>query len=331
MNDFILLVTAGMAFIVTAFIGKWLIPFLGKLRFGQTINDVGPIWHKDKQGTPTMGGFMFIIGIVAAVIAGFISMGEGLNESAGGRAKLFSGLLMAGAYAFIGFIDDYIKVAKKRNLGLTALQKTIMQFLIAAVYLLCLYLGGDRSTIVIFPFIGQADLGFFYYPLAAIGIYFIVNAVNLNDGIDGLCSSVTFFAAVGLIIISAILQNGHMSLLAAALAGGTLGFLVWNFHPAKVFMGDTGAMFLGGVLVAICFGLGMPLLIIFVGIAYIIDAMSVILQIASVKIRKKRLFKMSPIHHSFEISGYSEGKVVAIFSVITLAGCALAVFSVLAG
>ncbi len=331
MRTFIILMTALLAFGIPSLMGFWLIPLLRKVKYGQTILDIGPVWHKNKQGTPTMGGFLFIAGVLVAVTIGYLvymSVGGGESEiSPIFGARLFAGMVMAMAFAFLGFVDDYIKVVKKRNLGLTAGQKMVMQILIAAIYLVILYLAGDTSTVLRIPFIGSLDLGLFYYPVALfILIVGTVNAVNLTDGIDGLAGSVTFVAALGFMIIAALLSIYEMQLLAVAVAGAMLGFLVWNFHPAKVFMGDTGSMFLGGLVVAMGFGLGLPFLIAMIGIIYLIETLSVMLQVASFKLTGKRIFKMSPIHHHFEMSGWGEVKIVSVFSLITAVGCALAVW-----
>lgn len=325
-----LAVTAGAAFLITALSGKWVIPFLRKLKFGQTILEDGPAWHKKKQGTPTMGGMMFILGIVLAVLLGALTLH--LNGGAGeAQLHLIAGVIMAVAFGALGFADDYIKVVKKQNLGLTAKQKMAGQLLISVAYLAVLYLGGETSTVLQIPFLGQLDIGLLYYPFAVLVIVGAVNAVNLTDGIDGLCSSVTFVAAIGLMFVANIAANNEMNLLAVALAGGCLGFLCWNFHPAKVFMGDTGSLFLGGMICALAFGLRMPLLLVFVGIIYIVETMSVILQVISFKTTGKRIFKMSPIHHHYEMSGWSEEKIVAVFSAVTAVGCVLAVlFALLA-
>lgn len=330
-------VTAFIAFSITAGLGIWAVPFLKRIKYGQTTKEIGPTWHKKKDGTPTMGGIMFIIGISLAVGVGYMilrgsrqamdnvmTFGSGINTS-----RLFLGVLMSIAYGFTGFIDDYIKVVKKRNLGLSAREKTVMQVLFAAIYLLGLYLAGDRSTILIIPFMGQFDLGLLYYPFCLFVIYGTVNAVNITDGIDGLCSSVTFVAAMAFMVVASLLSFSEMGLLATALAGGCLGFLVWNFHPAKIFMGDTGSLFLGGILVALAFGVGQPFLLVPIGIVYIIETLSDIIQIASYKLRKKRVFKMAPIHHHFEMLGWSEKKIVLVFSTIGMLGALVAVYSVL--
>lgn len=331
MRTFIILTTALLSFGITALMGFWLIPLLRKVKYGQTILDIGPVWHKNKQGTPTMGGFLFIAGVLAATTVGYLvymSADGGESElSPLLGTRLFAGMVMAMAFAFLGFVDDYIKVVKKRNLGLTAGQKMVMQILISAIYLSILYLAGDTSTVLWIPVIGPLDLGLFYYPVALlILVVGTVNAVNLTDGIDGLASSVTFVVSLGFMVIAAILSAYEMQLLAIAVAGAMLGFLIWNFHPAKVFMGDTGSMFLGGIVVALGFGLGLPFLIAILGIIYLVETLSVMLQVASFKLTGKRIFKMSPIHHHFEMCGWSEVKIVGVFSAITAIGCVLGVW-----
>ncbi len=326
------MITAVIAFGTTALLGLILIPLLRRLKFGQTIKEIGPTWHKGKQGTPTMGGLMFVGGILLAVIIGYlvlrISATQNISDgTVTAEMRLWAGLAMALAYGFVGFVDDYIKVVKKRNLGLNAKQKLVMQFLIGVAYLVCLYLAGDRSTIVPIPFIGQIDLGLFYYPIMLFVIVGAVNSVNLTDGVDGLASSVTFVVGVAFIFICSILDQAKIGLLAVALAAGCIGFLVWNFHPAKVFMGDTGSMFLGGMVVALAFGVGSPILLALVGIIYLTEALSDLLQFGSYKLTGKRIFKMAPIHHHFEMSGWSENKIVFVFSAVTLAAGGLAVLA----
>ena len=323
---------AVIAFAVSAVLGKFLIPFLRKIKFGQTIKENGPVWHKSKQGTPNMGGFMFIIGSVVGILVGFILLKvlwkEPLGLSAVNSVKLFGGLGMALIFGFIGFLDDYIKDVKKRNLGLNAKQKLIMQFFTAVAYLLSVYLAGDTSTTVIFPFFGQLDLGFFYYVIMILFILFLSNAVNLTDGIDGLAASVTFLVCISVLIMSGVLGLLGIGVYASALAGGLLGFLIYNFHPAEVFMGDTGSMFLGGSVLALGFGINLPVLILLFGIIYVVEAMSVVLQVISFQTTGKRIFKMSPIHHHFEMCGWSEGKIVGVFSLVTLVGCIVSIIAV---
>ncbi|WP_419543737.1 phospho-N-acetylmuramoyl-pentapeptide-transferase [Negativibacillus massiliensis] len=332
MNFIGLLVTLVAAFLLSSVIGVWLIPFLHKLHYGQTILDIGPAWHKSKQGTPTMGGIMFIIGSILACAAGWCTIAfsaQGLVDASGhGTFYLVGGFLMALGFGVIGFLDDYIKVVKKRNLGLKAWQKSAAQLLVAVIYLIAERIFAPNDLLWI-PFAGEFSIGWFYYPLMLFIIIGAVNAVNLTDGVDGLAASVTMVAAMGFMLIAAIQSFTQMDLMAAALAGGCLGFLVWNFHPAKVFMGDTGSMFLGGMVVALAFGLRKPVLLLFIGIVYVVETMSDIIQIGSVKLTGKRVFKMAPIHHHFEMCGWSEVKIVVVFSAVTALGCLIAVLSLL--
>lgn len=340
MNFLPVIISGTVAFLVTGLMGIWVIPMLRKLKFGQTILDIGPRWHKNKEGTPTMGGILFIIGSVAGVIAGYgllqLNLTKDLfSHSARNNRVLLLGVVMTLAFAAVGFLDDYIKVVKKRNLGLTEKQKLVLQFAIAIAYIVCLSIMSEPSTIVWFPFIGQINLGWVYYPLTVLGIVFIVNAVNFTDGVDGLCASVTFMSALGLLVIAGFLQFAGMQMLAASLAGGCLGFLVWNLYPAKVFMGDTGSFFLGGMIVALAFGLGVPLILILTGFIYIVEAVTVMIQTSYFKYTRrkygegKRLFKMTPIHHHFEMSGWSESRIVVTFSLIQVGMCVIAVLSTL--
>lgn len=323
-------ITAIAAFAITALLGKPIIKYLHKLNFGQTILDIGPSWHKDKQGTPTMGGIMFIIGITVISVVSItlnelfgksvigIYQVDSLHQSISFMTLVFAGLGLALAHGAIGFIDDYIKVVKKRNLGLTAVQKLALQFAVTAAYLAVLGVMGKGTSTTI-PFVGKVDLGFWYYIISAIVIVGIVNAVNLTDGIDGLDGSLTFFVALFFMLISSYLAYMQAAFLAAAVAGGCLGFLVWNFHPAKVFMGDTGSLFLGGIVCALAFAVDMPILLLPLGIVYLCEMFSVMLQVGYFKLTHgKRLFKMSPIHHHFEMSGWSEVKIVSVFSVVTI-------------
>jgi phospho-N-acetylmuramoyl-pentapeptide-transferase len=309
--------TAVVSFAITAIVGKFLIPFLRRLKYGQTILEEGPNWHKSKQGTPTMGGIMFIIGIVIAAVAGVLlyAVGHGGMDSV--SRFVFAGLIFALMNGAIGFVDDYVKVVKKRNLGLTAKQKLALQFLAAALYLFIMYLCKDDTAILV-PFAGYVDLGFFYYIIMAVVMVGIVNAVNLTDGIDGLDASITFFAALFMMLIANVIGFDANVIFSAAVAGGCLGFLVWNFHPAKCFMGDTGSLFLGGIVCAIAFAMDMHLLLLLLGLTYILEMFSVMLQVTYFKLTHgKRIFKMSPIHHHFEMCGWSEMKIVCVFSGFT--------------
>lgn len=317
--------SAVLAFAISAILGKFLIPYLHKLNFGQTILDVGPNWHKNKQGTPIMGGIMFIVAIVVVtVISTIVYIKTGAQfihvffaDIPREVVFIFAGIGLALANGLIGFIDDFTKVVKKRNLGLTAIQKLVLQFVAAGAYLAVLGIAGFGTTTII-PFVGEVDLGIFYYIIAAIGIVGIVNSVNLTDGVDGLNGSVTFFACVAFMLISCMMSYLGVTAMSAASAGACLGFLVWNFHPAKVFMGDTGSLFLGGLVCALAFATGMPILLLPIGIIYISEELSVVLQVSYFKLTHgKRLFKMSPIHHHFEMCGWSEVKIVAVFSAVT--------------
>ena len=308
-----------IAAVITGLLGYFMVPFLHKIKFGQTIREVGPSWHKNKQGTPTMGGLMFIIGSsVAAVICIAFLWLNGGAETQLMFVKVMAGALMAVGFGIVGFLDDYISIKKHRNLGLTEIQKLILQFIIVGAYLLSVALAGGTTETVI-PFLGSVDLGFFYYILAAVFIVGMVNAVNFTDGIDGLNTSVTLVVALVFSVIAMLLNRVGLSLYAAAIVGAMIGFLFWNANPAKVFMGDTGSLFLGGAVCALAFGVDMPILLILIGIIYIVEILSVVLQVTYFKISHgKRIFKMAPIHHHFEMCGWNENKICFVFSGVTL-------------
>ncbi len=331
---------AVLSFLITAILGRFLIPYLHKLNFGQTILDIGPSWHKEKQGTPTMGGIMFIIGTVITAVVGVMLYGLFGNnlfigiyqqDPSSSNILVYAALGLALAHGAIGFIDDYIKVVKKRNLGLTAIQKLALQFAVTIAYLAVLgVFGADTKTVI--PFIGEVELGWFYYIISAIVIVGVVNAVNLTDGIDGLDGSLTFFVALFFMLISRYLGYMGATLLSGAVAGGCLGFLVWNFHPAKVFMGDTGSLFLGGMVCGLAFAVDMPILLLPLGLVYLCEMFSVMLQVTYFKLTHgKRLFKMSPIHHHFEMCGWSEVKIVSVFSAVAVVFGVLAYLAVIFG
>ena len=333
MNTTAILAVAAIGFAVSAVSGYFLIPYLHKLHFGQTILDIGPSWHKNKQGTPTMGGFMFIFAILIASVVGYFMLSQGKNDLWHGTqveiARYWGTILLAVSFGIIGFVDDYIKVVKKRNLGLTAIQKLIMQFVAAGLYMLILYTAGDTSTVLIIPFLGQLDLGLVYFPLCVVGIVYITNSVNLTDGLDGLCGSVTCVSALGFMMVSAAMGFGGINLLSTALAAACLGFLVWNFYPAKVFMGDTGSLFLGGAIAALAFAYDMPLILLLVGFVYLCETLSDIIQVAYFKATHgKRIFKMAPLHHHFEMCGWNEKKIVAVFTAVSALMCLLAYWGV---
>jgi phospho-N-acetylmuramoyl-pentapeptide-transferase len=332
MNGMTVILTVIVAFTITVILGVALIPFLKKLKYGQMIREDGPTWHKAKQGTPTMGGLMFIVGIVVATIIGFsylLMVDSSILSNTKEIIRLFAGLIMALLFGMIGFIDDYIKVVKKQNLGLRAKQKLILQVLVTVLYLTVLYMFGDHSTVVNIPFLGQWDFGLLYYPIMAILIIGIVNSVNLTDGVDGLATSVTFIVAIFFMVATSTLKLFGLNVLSSAFAAALLGFLVYNIHPAKVFMGDTGSLFLGGMVIALAFGINMPFVVFFAGFMYCVESLSVILQVISYQTTRKRIFRMSPIHHHFEMGGMSENKIVIMFSLVTLIMCILAYFAVL--
>ena len=317
------------AAVITGLLGRFMVPFLHKLKFGQTIREIGPSWHKGKQGTPTMGGLMFIIGglAAAAICIAFLWM-HGGAETQLMLVKIVAGALMAVGFGLVGFIDDYISIKKHRNLGLTEIQKLVLQFIIAAAYLVSVALAGGTTETVI-PFVGAVDLGVFYYFIAAVLIVGMVNAVNFTDGLDGLNSSVTLVVSLTFSVIAMMLNRVGFSILAAAMVGALIGFLFWNANPAKVFMGDTGSLFLGGFVCALAFGVDMPILLILVGIIYIVEILSVVLQVTYFKATHgKRIFKMAPIHHHFERCGWNENKVCLVFSAVTLLAGILAVLIV---
>lgn len=310
-----------IAFLCAFVIAPVLIPWLHKLKFGQQILEDGPVWHKKKQGTPTMGGIIFIIGVS---VAGFVTL---LIEP---DVHLIMLLLVSAGFGVIGFIDDYIKVVKKRNLGLTAWQKLILQSALAIVYVVVLNRTGDLSTEIIIPFVSKTfEMPWWLYiPFILFVVVGTVNSVNLTDGLDGLATSITIAVVLFFGICGVIINSGAVAYFAAALIGGLLAFLKFNHYPAKVFMGDTGSLFLGGAVSVLAVGLKMPLILIIVGFVYLFEALSVILQVASFQLTGKRIFKMSPIHHHFEMCGWHENKIVAVFTLVTIALCIVGFFAV---
>ncbi len=323
-------ITALLALVASVLLGRWAIPLLHKLKFGQTILDIGPSWHKNKQGTPTMGGLFFIGAAVFATALVLIS-GETLfkvpilsGADQNTRIRFFAGCGLALGSALIGFTDDYIKVVKKRNLGLTDKQKFLLQIVLSALYAGTLYFfHADRFFI---PFLGEVSLSFWFIPICMFFLVGFNNATNLTDGVDGLCGSVTFVAGLCFLVSAGFMHEAGQSVFLSALVGAIAGFLVYNLHPAKVMMGDTGSLFIGGTLCAFAFGIGHPLLLIPFGLIYIIETVSVMLQVSYFKLTHgKRLFKMSPIHHHFELCGWSENKIVTVFTLITLIAGAITI------
>lgn len=311
-------------FFVTWLILRKLIPVLKSRKIGQKIYDIGPRWHKGKEGTPIMGGLGFIIATVIGITA--IS-GVYLYF---GRAKELLGVWLTLALALlnglIGFFDDYTKLIKKQNQGFLAWQKLVLQLLVAAVYLWAMSACGFIDTALEIPYFDiELELGIFYYFFAILFIAGMVNSVNLTDGIDGLCSSVSAVVGAFFAVVAFVMLRPELAIFPATVIGGTVGFLMYNFYPAKIFMGDTGSLYLGGAVVGMAFLIEEPLIIMIAGIIYLIEVASVILQVGYFKITHgKRIFKMAPIHHHFEKCGWSEVKIVGVFTLITAIACVLA-------
>ena len=312
------LITALVSAILTGGIGYLLLPVLRALKAGQSIREIGPTWHNSKAGTPMMGGLMFIFGAILCLLINLFTLKE---------KTVFYVLILGLCFGLVGFLDDFFKLKFKRNLGLTSFQKAALQLAVSAIYLYLLYLEGSLTCDLYVPFWNKI---FHIHPMAYIFFAMFVmvgcvNAVNLTDGVDGLCASVTvpvmvFFTAAGV-----CMNKFDLALLPAALTGGLIAYLFYNWHPAKVFMGDTGSLFLGGIVCGLAFALDMPLVLILVGIIYIIETMSVILQVGYFKLTHgKRLFKMSPIHHHFEMCGWKEEKICLVFTTVTALMCLVA-------
>lgn len=329
---FSVVLTVLLALLLSWRIGFRLVPWLRALKIGQVINDIGPTWHKYKEGTPTMGGLMFIIGTVIAAATGYIVLGSIQDTYFSSLwsvewKRLIINILCCLAFAAIGFDDDYHKIMNHQNMGLTAIQKIMLQILVSAAYLIAMRFWGACSTVIWLPVFGDVEFGFLYYPLLMFSIIGIVNAVNLTDGVDGLAASTTMVTAVGFMVIASLLNNPGNLIFSAAVAGSLFGFLYWNYKPAKVFMGDTGSMFLGGAVVAMSFGSKREFLMLLSGILFVIEAFSDIIQVGYFKITHgKRIFKMAPIHHHFEMCGWSEEKIVFVFSLIALAGNLVSIY-----
>ena len=324
-----ILVTAAVSFALTAVLGKLLIPLLRRLKAGQSIKEIGPAWHMSKQGTPTMGGFMFILAIGALVAARLFTAGSGQGL---GGLYVYGFALVFGA---IGFIDDYMKVVHHENTGLTAGKKFLLQLAAALLMTALLRHEGYLTPNLYVPFL-QTSIPLswpVYMAFAAFVMVGAVNAVNLTDGVDGLVSTVTLPVALFFAVVTGIWQQwrtvGELTHFSAALLGGLLGFLVYNRYPAKVFMGDTGSLFLGGAVCGLAFAADMPLILIPVGVVYIAETLSDIIQVAYFKLTHgKRIFKMAPLHHHFEMCGWKEKKGVAVFSTVSALFCIIAFLGV---
>ncbi len=310
------LVSAVYAVLISFFINivlcPFLIPFLTKLKFGQHVRNDGPQSHLAKTGTPTMGGIMILLSFLMTSV--FF-----LRDNPDAMIVVF----VTVGFGVIGFFDDYIKVVKKRSLGLRAYQKIIAQLIITSVFAFYLYHNGTFDTTIFIPFTHNAtlDLGVLYFPILFFIMIGTVNSVNLTDGLDGLASGVTVLVTTFFMFVCWAVGSGVLPIGGAAV-GSLLGFLLFNSHPARVFMGDTGSLALGGFIAAVAIILKMPLLLAIVGFAYVAEALSVIIQVGYFKLTKgKRFFKMAPLHHHFELSGHSETKVVTLFYITTAILC----------
>lgn len=317
---------------VTIALGPVLIPLLKRLKFGQTERELGPKSHLTKQGTPTMGGLMFIAGILAGTLAFSLSATE----------LALPALLCTAGFALVGFLDDFLKVRIKNTVGLRAYQKILVQFLIAGILAVYAYRSpfiGSKIYLAFFDL--EWDLGVFYIPAMMFIIIGTVNSVNLTDGLDGLASGVSLVYALTMSVIffymSVVMKSpadigqaqqtqyaaelNSMAIFAAAVAGGCLGFLRYNSFPARVFMGDTGSLALGGAIAAMAIFSRAVLLLPIMGACFVASAISVILQVGSYKLRRKRIFKMAPLHHHFELLGYSETRIVSMYMIMTTVLC----------
>ncbi len=299
------IISLAISFVITAIVTPLLIPFLKKLKFGQMILEDGPTWHAKKQGTPTMGGLGFILAVLVATLLVKCT-----------KETLFV-VIIGTLFGAVGFVDDYIKVVKKRNKGFSAKAKFICQSVVA--FAAAVYMYAMNSHAVKIPFVeGSFNFGWLFIPFVMFVMLATVNSVNLTDGVDGLASSVS--AACSLFFLLAALKMGYEGVAVAigALIGGTLGFLIYNFFPAKVFMGDTGSLYLGGILSAAAVMMGLEFSLIIAGFVFLFETLSVIIQVASFKTTGKRVFKMSPLHHHFEMCGWKETKIVGVFTLVTL-------------
>ena len=317
-----ILVTALVGAVLSGGIGYLLIPMLRAMKVGQSIREVGPIWHNYKAGTPMMGGLMFIAATIIVLLCNLPFMDD---------FSVFYVLILSICFGFVGFLDDFAKMKKKQNEGLTSIQKFLLQLAVSALFLYIMYRTGAMSTQLYIPFF---DVSIQLHPILYIFLSMFImvgcdNAVNITDGVDGLSSSVTL--PVMIFFTAAAVKQGKydLALLPAALVGGLIAYLFYNWHPAKVFMGDTGSLFLGGVVCALAFALELPLILVLVGFVYFCETVSVILQVGYFKMTHgKRLFKMAPIHHHFEKCGWKEEKIVIVFTAVSAIMCVLAWFGI---
>ena len=317
-----IVITALVACGLSLGIGYLLLPVLRALKAGQSIRAEGPTWHNSKAGTPMMGGLMFIFTAVLCLLFSIPMMED---------FSVLYVLILGLCFGLVGFLDDFCKAKYKRNLGLTSIQKALLQMAVSAIYLYLLYKGSILTCDLYIPFF---DVTVYIHPIAYIFFAMFVmvgcvNAVNLTDGIDGLCGSVTMPVMVFFTAAAVAMGKLEMALLPASLVGGLIGYLFYNWHPAKVFMGDTGSLFLGGIVCGLAFALDMPLVLVLVGMVYILETLSVILQVSYFKLTHgKRLFKMSPIHHHFEMCGWKEIRICFVFSAVSAVMCLVAWVSI---
>ena len=313
-----ILVTVLAGGVLAGILGFLLLPVLRALKAGQSIREVGPTWHNNKAGTPMMGGLFFIFAAILCVLGNVIVMQD---------YTVLYVLALSLCFGLVGFLDDFCKAKYKRALGLTSIQKALLQMAVSAIFVYILYKQGTLNCNVYVPFF---NVTFYIHPLLYVFFAMFVmvgcdNAVNITDGVDGLCGSVTLPVMVFFTAAAFAMGKYDLAVLPASLVGGLIAYLFYNWHPAKVFMGDTGSLFLGGVVCAMAFALDMPLVLILVGMVYIIETLSVILQVGYFKLTHgKRIFKMSPIHHHFEMCGWKEVKIVLVFSAVSVVMCVLA-------
>jgi phospho-N-acetylmuramoyl-pentapeptide-transferase len=313
-----------IAFLSALVLGRFFIPYMRKLKIGQSIREIGPKWHMSKQGTPIMGGLLFIAGAAAVCLTAGIQL---LRE---GNFLFIYVLVFALGFGFIGFLDDYVKVAKKRNLGLTVIQKMLLQIAMSLAFISLLRYLGVMTPNLYIPFANiVVPLPWVWYMIIMIlATCLTVNAVNFTDGVDGHLGCVTLPVMIFFLVFAYLRENIALSVFSAAMAGGIAAFLIYNFNPAKIFMGDTGSFFIGGAVCGLAFALNIPLVIPIVGLIYVIEIVTVVLQVGYFKLTKgKRIFKMTPIHHHFEMSGWSEKKICAASSAVTVIMCVLAYFA----
>ncbi len=317
MTNDIMIVVAVISFLIAVILAPILIPVFRRLKFGQEIREIGPDWHKKKSGTPTMGGVIFILPILLCTLI-FV------------RTTLsISLVLFALSFGVVGFIDDYIKVVKKRNLGLTEKQKFLLQLFFSVIFIcMSLYFLKLIDTKIFIPiFKTYVDISYFYIPLALFVLLGTTNSVNLTDGVDGLATAVTIVVCAFFAILSHKMKMYDITIVNVIALASLLGFYVFNRHPAKVFMGDTGSLFLGGLVCSNALLLKNPIILIIAGGVYVFETLSVIIQVFWFKKTGKRIFKMSPVHHHFEMCGWSEVRIVTVFTIATIILCILAYFA----